>query len=95
MEVVDAPLDYNLLLGRNWFYAMTIVALRVFRTVQFLHIGRIVTIDQLNFCTLNFITPTTNNIPMLGQSPPPYHSIGVGMLKDPSLMGIFRPLLLT
>ena len=26
---------------------------------------------------------------MLGQSPPPYQSIGVGMLKDPSLMGIF------
>ena len=31
----------------------------------------------------------TNNIPMLGQSPPPYQSIGVGMLKDSSLMGIF------
>ena len=30
-----------------------------------------------------------NNIPMLGQSPPPYQSIGVGMLKDSSLMGIF------
>ena len=26
---------------------------------------------------------------MLGQSPPPYQSIGVGMLKDSSLMGIF------
>ena len=26
---------------------------------------------------------------MLVQSPPPYHSIGVGMLKDSSLMGIF------
>ena len=26
VEVVDSPLDYNLLLGRNWFYAMTIVA---------------------------------------------------------------------
>jgi hypothetical protein len=30
VEVVDAPLDYNLLLGRSWFYAMTIVALSVF-----------------------------------------------------------------
>ena len=45
VEVVDAPLDYNLLLGRNWFYAMTIVALMIFRTLQFLHLGRIVTID--------------------------------------------------
>ena len=26
---------------------------------------------------------------MLGQSPPPYQLIGVGMLKDSSLMGIF------
>ena len=26
---------------------------------------------------------------MLGQSPPPYQSIGVGMLKDSALMGVF------
>ena len=44
VEVADAPLDYNLL-GRNWFYAMTVVASAVFRTVQFPHLGRIVTID--------------------------------------------------
>ena len=25
VEVVDAPLDYNLLLGRNWFYDMIVV----------------------------------------------------------------------
>ena len=30
VEVVDAPLDYNLLLGRNWFYSMTVVASTVF-----------------------------------------------------------------
>ena len=30
VEVVDAPLDYNLLLGRNWFYAMTALTLTVF-----------------------------------------------------------------
>ena len=34
-------------------------------------------------------TSMANNIPMLGQSPPPYQLIGVGMLKDSSLMGIF------
>ena len=45
VEVVDAPLDYNLLLGRNWFYNMTIVASTVFWSVQFPHLGRIVTID--------------------------------------------------
>ena len=30
VEVVDAPLDNNLLLGRNWFYAMQVVAPSVF-----------------------------------------------------------------
>ena len=30
VEVVDAPLDYNLLLGRNWFYAMNAIASIVF-----------------------------------------------------------------
>ena len=30
LEVVDSLLDYNLLLGRNWFYAMNVVASMVF-----------------------------------------------------------------
>jgi hypothetical protein len=33
VEVVDAPLDYNLLLGRSWFYAMTVVDSSVFQCV--------------------------------------------------------------
>ena len=69
VEVVDAPLDYNLLLGRKWFCAMIAVASMVFRTLQFPHLGKIVTIDQLDFC---ITTPTMNKIPMLGQFPPPY-----------------------
>ena len=68
---------------------MTVVASMVFRALQFSHLGRIVTIDQLDFCTPDVTTPTTNNTPFLGQSPPPYQSIGVGMLKDSALMGVF------
>jgi hypothetical protein len=30
VEVVNAPLDYNLLLRRSWFYAMNVVASSVF-----------------------------------------------------------------
>ena len=33
VEVVDAPLDYNLLLGRNWMYSMQVVASSLFRVV--------------------------------------------------------------
>jgi hypothetical protein len=63
VEVVNAPLDYNLLLVRSWFYAMTVVASSVFRCVQFPHQGKIVTIDQLDYCTPDTRTPDTNNIP--------------------------------
>ena len=30
VEVLDAPLDYNMILGWSWFYAMTIVLSSVF-----------------------------------------------------------------
>jgi hypothetical protein len=43
IEVVDAPLDYNLLLGRSWFYAMTVVTSSVFRILRFPHQGNIIT----------------------------------------------------
>ena len=68
---------------------MTALALAVFQTLQYPHMGKIVTIDQLDYCTPDIMTPMENNIPMLGQSPPPYQSIGVGMLKDSTLMGVF------
>ena len=66
MEVVDSPLDYNILLGRNWFYVMTTIASTVFRTLQFPHMGNIVTIDQLDYCTSDVTTPIENNMSMVG-----------------------------
>ena len=30
VEVIDAPLDYNMLFGRSWFYAMTTISPSVF-----------------------------------------------------------------
>jgi hypothetical protein len=49
VKVVDAPLGYNLLLGRSWTYAMHAVVATVFRIFFFPHEGRIVTINQLSF----------------------------------------------
>jgi hypothetical protein len=96
VEVVDAPLDYNLLLRRSWFYAMTVVASLVFQCVEFPHQGKIVTVDQLDFCTTDARTPATNNIPFLGYHKITYERTGVGLLKDSSLMGTFpTPLLPT
>jgi hypothetical protein len=49
VEVVDAPLDYNLLLGHNWTYAMIVIVSSIFYTLCFPHDGKIVMIDQLSF----------------------------------------------
>jgi hypothetical protein len=45
VEVVDVPLNYNLLLGCNWNYAMTAVVFSVFHTLGFPRDGNIMTID--------------------------------------------------
>jgi hypothetical protein len=86
VEVVDAPLDYNLLLGRSWFYAMTVVASSVFQCVQFPHQEKIVTVDELALCTTDAHAPATNNIPFLGDHKITYESIGVGLMKYSILM---------
>ena len=49
VEVIDAPLDYNLLLGRSWTYAMSAIASAVFWVVVFPHEGKLVTVEQLDF----------------------------------------------
>ena len=45
VEVVDAPLDYNLLLGQNWMYSMKAVASYLFQVICFPFNGKIVMID--------------------------------------------------
>jgi hypothetical protein len=49
VEVFDAPLDYNLLLGRSWIDSMRAVVSTLFRVVRFPHQGKVVTVDQLAF----------------------------------------------
>lgn len=45
IEVIDAPLDYNILLGRSYTYAMSAIASTVFHKMYFPHEESIVTID--------------------------------------------------
>ena len=48
--VVQGPLDFNLLLGCDYVYAMKVVVSIVFRVMHFRHDGKIVTIYHLFFC---------------------------------------------
>jgi hypothetical protein len=57
IEVIDAPLDYNILFGRSYMYAMKAVASSVFHTMMFPHNGKIVTITNLHITSL-IIPPT-------------------------------------
>jgi hypothetical protein len=68
---------------------MNVIASLVFRCIQFPHEGKIVTVNQLDFCRPDAHTPSTNNIPFFGYHKIMYESIGVGLLKDSSLMGTF------
>ena len=68
VEVVDAPLDYNILLGRNLFYVIQEVDSSVFRLVQFSFQGNIVTVDKLEFCSLDMSSNSTNNVLLLCSS---------------------------
>jgi hypothetical protein len=49
VEVVNAYLNYNILLGRSWTYAMKLVVVIVFWVFLFPHVGQIMSIDQLSF----------------------------------------------
>jgi hypothetical protein len=86
VEVFDTPLDYNLLLGRIWVDSMRAVVSTLFPFLRFPHQGRVVTVDQLAFFNAN---TRTGNVPFIANTPPGYENVGVGLLKDSSLMGTF------
>ena len=53
--VVQGPLDFNLLLGCDYVYAMKVVVSTLFQVMYFPHDGKIVTIDQLSLLNLIII----------------------------------------
>jgi hypothetical protein len=47
--VVQDPLDFSLLLGQDYVYAMKAIVSTRFHVISFTHDGRVVTVDQLSF----------------------------------------------
>jgi hypothetical protein len=56
VTVVRDPLDFSLLLGWDYVYAMKSIVTTLFRVISFPHDGRIVTIDQLSFIGPDWVT---------------------------------------
>jgi hypothetical protein len=69
--VVRDPLDFSLLLGRDYVYAMKAIVSTLFRVISFPHDGRIVTIDQLSFIGPDWVTSLSGSY-MQTVSPPPH-----------------------
>jgi hypothetical protein len=88
VEVVDAPLEYNLLLGRNWTYAVIVIVSFIFCTLCFTHEGNIVMIDQLSFAYSIPNASLGQSIPVIDNSQRTTKNIGVQMYS--SLMGTFE-----
>jgi hypothetical protein len=88
IEVIDAQLDYNILFGRNYMYAMKAVASSVFRTMMFPHNGKIVTIDQLTHYEPNHPANIGNIVPLVHVFPndfPVAHN-GSRLFQDPPMV---------
>lgn len=88
VEVVDAKLNYNLLLGHSWTHAILCIPSTLFRLLKFPHEGKIITFNHLSL----FTSSSENNVPYVDQIPSPLNNIGPYLFKDPALMGVF-PLL--
>jgi hypothetical protein len=86
VEVFDAPLDYNLILGHSWIDSMCAVVSTIFYVLRFPHQGKVVTIDKLAF--FNFDS-RTSNVPLISKTPPGYKNVSVGLSKDSTLMSTF------
>jgi hypothetical protein len=68
--VVQDPLDFSLLLGRDYVYAMKSIVSTLFHVIYFPHDGQVVTIDQLSFIDPTWIA-SLNGSCMQTISPPP------------------------
>ena len=87
VEVIDAPLDYNLLLGISWTYAMCVIPSSIFRVVLFLHEGKLVIVDQLSYTQNGHFDTIESIVLLIDHSKSTNEILGVGMYT--SLMGTF------
>ena len=67
VEFIDAPLDYNILLGHSYTYAMSVVPSVVHPKMSFPHNGNIVTIYQLTYYKPKWTSPRW--MPLINEVP--------------------------
>ena len=88
-KFISIHVEVGSMLCHSWFYVMTIVSSLFFRTLQFLHQAKIVTMDQLNYWTSYLHQLGLNNVYCVDDLKLYYESVELGFMKDSSLMGTF------
>jgi hypothetical protein len=58
----------------------------LFHVIRLPHQGKVITVDQLDFFNSD---SHTNNVPFILKTSPGYENVGMGLLKDSTLMGTF------
>jgi len=91
IKVIDAPLDYNIILGRSYTYAVLVLVSVVFYKMCLPHEGKIITIDQLIYYKPASVTSPESIILSMfeNQSSTPCTSVSPEVYKDSSLLGAF------
>ena len=94
VEVIDAPLDYNILLRWSYTYAMSTVPSAFFCKISFPRNGKIVTIDQLTYHEPKSQTSPESTISSIANKKTinSLTSVSPGIYKDSSLLGTFPDL---
>jgi len=86
VEIVHVNLDYNLLLGQNWLYAMDVFVSYLF-CICFPHEKRIIMVNLLPFSTIVPNSSSNSTISLVKNDQQLIENLGVGMYS--SLMGTF------
>lgn len=92
IEVLDAQLDYNNLLGCSYMYAMTVITSSIFCVMMFPHRGNIVTMDKLICFEKKTSTNPDSVLPFVvshKELVPYFTQVGLGMFKESSLLDTY------
>ena len=90
VKVVDAPLNYNLLLGQNWIYATKAVMYSILCDIFFPFEDHIVTIEQMSFDNSSSNALSGSTILDIDNSQPTTENVGVGMYPSTVVDGNFQ-----
>jgi hypothetical protein len=105
--VVQDPLDFSLLLGQDYVYAMKAIVSTLFCVISFPHDGQVVTVDQLSFIDPIWIASLNGSCMQTVPPPPQVYYVALSPMAstsddlDPvvdmviSLIGLLEPDLLT